>query len=96
MAGKRLDILTGIPLLEISDDAEALASKIVERQALSGRAAEDALHIAVATVHEVDYLLTWNCKHIANAELQKSVAKVCSETDFELPTICTPEELMGE
>jgi len=96
VAGKRLDILTGIPLLEISDDAEALAGKIVERQALSGRAAEDALHIAVATVHEVDYLLTWNCKHIANAELQKSVAKVCSETDFELPTICTPEELMGE
>jgi len=96
VAGRRLGFLEGVPLLEINDDAEGLAKRILERKALSGKAAEDALHIAVATVHRVDYLLTWNCKHIANALLQRAIRKVSSEMGLVLPIICTPEELIGE
>lgn len=61
----------------------------------SGEAAVDALQIAVATVHCMDYLLTGNCKHIANAEMQVAVAKICREAGYEPPIICTPEELLG-
>ena len=96
VAAKRLELLTGVPLAAINDDARELAKRIVERKALSGKAAEDALHISVATVHEMDYLLTWNCKHIANAGLQKPIGRICAEMNFSLPTICTPEELSGE
>ena len=55
----------------------------------------DALHIAVATVHEMDYLVTWNCRHIASAELRGEVARVCTQAGYDPPTICTPEEFMG-
>jgi hypothetical protein len=60
------------------------------------RALEDALHIALATVHGMDYLLTWNCKHIANAEIRNAVTAVCGAHGYEPPVICTPEELMGD
>ena len=56
---------------------------------------EDALHIALATVHGMDYLLTWNCRHIANAEMRKGVASVCMSLGYETPVVATPEELMG-
>jgi hypothetical protein len=59
------------------------------------KAAGDALHIAVATVYAYEYLLTWNCRHIANAEMQRGAHLVVRMRGFELPAICTPEELMG-
>jgi hypothetical protein len=62
---------------------------------IPARAAEDASHIAIAAVHGMDYLLTWNCKHIANAQMQKTVAGICRAAGYEPPIICTPEELMG-
>ena len=62
---------------------------------LPDRAFADALHIAVATVHEVDYLMTWNCVHIANAEILPRVGATCRHLGFELPFICTPDELLG-
>ena len=55
----------------------------------------NALHIAIATAHGMDYLLTWNCKHIANAEMQGGVAVICRASGYEPPVICTPEELLG-
>jgi len=58
--------------------------------------ADDALHIALATIYRIDYLLTWNCKHMANAEIQKKIAKIGLKEGYEIPTICTPYELMGE
>ena len=61
---------------------------------LPDKADVDALHVAVATVHGVDYLLTWNCKHIANATLRHQIETVCRDHGFEPPTICTPQELM--
>ncbi len=96
MAQKRLEQLQAIPLLEVNQEVENLARRLVVDGVLPKKAAVDALHIAVATVHGMDYLLTWNCKHIANAEMQNKVAAVCRESGFEPPVICTPEELLGE
>jgi hypothetical protein len=96
MAKKRLEELHFIPLLDVNQAAENLAQKLIVDGPLPTKAAVDALHIAVATVHGMDYLLTWNCKHIANAEMQGKVAAVCRESGFEPPVICTPEELSGE
>ena len=95
MSQKRLDALEGIPLLSINQEAVSLARAFVKKGPIPEKAAVDALHIALATTHGMDYLLTWNCKHIANAEMQTGVAKVSRESGFEPPVICTPEELFG-
>ena len=95
MAQKRLKILDEVPLLDANREAISLARTLVEKGPIPEKAAVDALHIAVATVHGMDYLLTWNCKHIANAEMQTSVGKICRESGYEPPIICTPEELLG-
>jgi predicted nucleic acid-binding protein len=96
IAQRRLDLLAEIPLLAIDDAALELAKRLLHRGMIPARAAEDASHIAIATIHGMDYLLTWNCKHIANAQMQKAVAEICRAAGYEPPTICTPEELMGE
>jgi hypothetical protein len=96
MAQRRLDLLVEIPLLATNETALDLARQLMRRGMIPARAAEDATHIAIATIHGMDYLLTWNCKHIANARMQKAVAEICRGAGYEPPTICTPEELMGE
>lgn len=96
MAQRRLGFLTEIPLLAIDESALQLATQLLQRGRIPARAAEDASHIAIAAVHGMDYLLTWNCKHIANAQMQKTVAEICRAAGYEPPTICTPEELMGD
>ncbi len=95
-AKKRLDALKKIALLELNEETLHLAGNLVQQGPIPERSKEDALHIAVATVHGMDYLLTWNCRHIANAEMRKGVASVCMSLGYEAPTISTPEELMGE
>jgi hypothetical protein len=57
---------------------------------------EDSVHIAVAAVHGIDYLLTWNCRHIANATMRQRIELECAEAGYQAPIICTPEELMEE
>lgn len=96
VAAKRTDRAAGLPLLAITDEVIALAEALVQRGPLPPQAATDAVHIAVAAVHAVDYLVTWNCKHIANAEMRHRVLAVCEECGHRLPVICTPAELMGE
>jgi len=91
----RLQKLAGMPVLLVTDEAEALAYDLSHGGPLPENALEDALHIALATVHGMHYLVTWNCRHIANAELQLAVASKCLERGYELPVICTPQELMG-
>jgi predicted nucleic acid-binding protein len=95
-ANKRLAVLADIPLLLINEQALDIAESLVGRGIIPSKAAEDALHIAVATVYSVDYLLTWNCRHIANPEIQRGVAAYLDEIGLFLPFICTPEELLGE
>lgn len=76
--------------------ASALASDGTRSLPLPATARVDALHIAIATVHGMDYLLTWNCRHIANAVMRKSLAAICEAAGYEIPVICTPLELIEE
>jgi predicted nucleic acid-binding protein len=93
-AQKRVGILETIPLLELNENAVSLARVLIEK-AIPKKAVEDALHIALAAIHGMDYLLTWNCKHIANAEREHAIIEICHRNNFVPPIICTPEELMG-
>ena len=93
-AQERLDILASAVLLETTADALALAKELVLAGALPAKAADDALHIAVATVHRIPFLLTWNCRHMANATMRPVIESVCAKNGFTAPIICTPEELM--
>ncbi len=95
VAKKRLAYLEDIPFLKLGTDAVDLAQIFLKKRVLPKKAGDDSLHIAIATVYGFDYLLTWNCKHIANAEIQKKIAKICGEEGYEMPTISTPLELMG-
>lgn len=92
----RLQALVGIPLLGMTPEAEFLGTELVKRTALPQRAAIDALHISLAAVHGMNYLLTWNCKHIANATMRAKIEEVCRATGVEPPIICTPMELLEE
>lgn len=95
-AQERAAFLEGIPRLGVTDAAGELAAELVARGAVPRKAAVDALHIAVAAVHGVDYLLTWNCRHIANATMRQAIERVCREAGYEPPLICTPEELIDD
>ena len=93
---KRLIAINDLAVLEITRDAETLAHSILKSRAIPPRAIRDAAHIAVAAVHAVDYLLTWNCKHLANAQILRRIESLCRRTGWQMPIICTPEELMGD
>jgi predicted nucleic acid-binding protein len=95
-AEKRLEIFRDLPALQITDEARQLAMELIEKTPLPKTARVDALHIATATVHGMDYLLTWNCRHIANAAMRKSLAAICEAAGYEIPVICTPLELIEE
>ena len=95
-AKRRLVRLQGIPKLSVTEEVISFAEKLVIVGALPPKAADDAMHIAIATVHNIDYLLTWNCRHIDNAEAKPLIRKVCENFGFAYPEICTPQELMGE
>ncbi len=95
MAQTRLEALEEIPLLSVTQQAVTLARSLVEQGPIPEKAEVDALDIAVAATNGMDYLLTWNCKHIANAEMQIGIGKLCRAAGFEPPVICTPEELLG-
>lgn len=95
-ARERVAFLEGIARLRITDAAGELAAHLIESGAVPRTAAEDALHIAVAAVQGVDYLLTWNCKHIANATMRQGIEGACRQAGYEPPIICTPEELMND
>jgi predicted nucleic acid-binding protein len=91
----RLLALKGFALLDISKDAEELADRFLKKHIIPQRKLIDALHIAVAAVHGCDYLVTWNCTHIANAEMRSAISFICDEHGYRSPSICTPQELMG-
>ena len=93
---KRLAIIGGLPTPAITDEANALTQSIMAAGILPPKVLRDAAHVAVAAVHAIDYLLTWNCKHLANAQIARRIAVVCEKLGRKMPIICTPEELMGE
>ncbi len=95
-AQRRLDIIEELPELAINHEARELASVLIENTPLPDKAKVDALHIATATVHGMDYLLTWNCRHIANATFRNIMDAICQSAGYEMPIICTPLELIAE
>ena len=95
-ARERSRVVQDVPLLDITPEVEELTSRILVSGAIPRKAATDAAHIALAAVHGMDFLLTWNCVHIANAVIAKAVAKICRQQGWDCPVICTPEELLGE
>jgi len=94
-ATKRTLALQNIHVLPLTPEVLKLSEAFMVQKVLSPKAEQDAVHIAVATIYELNYLLTWNCRHIANAEIQKGIAQVSHQLGYELPRICTPYELLG-
>ena len=95
-AQQRLSVIESLPLQEITEEAIALAKDLVRLGPLPEKAAVDALHIAIAVTNKVDYLLTWNCKHLANAALRSRIERVCRARGYDPVVICTPEELLED
>ena len=85
--------LREIPLLSINEAAISLAETFVNRGPLPQKANIDALHIATAVTNGVEYLLTWNCKHIANANMRNQIERLCRQQGYEPTIICTPDQL---
>lgn len=94
-AGKRLGLVKKIAILDVSDDVIELAAHLIAAKAIPKKAVQDAYHVAISAIHGMDYLLTWNCKHIANAEMRLRIQKTCADKGVRSPIICTPEELSG-
>ena len=94
-AARRLEALSGIPILPITEAAIVLSEILVQDGALPANALDDALQLALAAALGVDYLLTWNCRHLDNAETKPIMRSVCTMDGYTSPEICTPQELMG-
>jgi len=91
---RRMEILTAIPLLALNEEAVQLAETLINKKTIPEKAVEDALHIAVAAANGMDYLITWNFKHIANATMRGQIEYICRLSGYEPPIICSPQELM--
>ena len=94
-ARRRLAALEGLEVLAVTEEMIALAEMLIAQRLIPAKAIEDALHIAIATLHHVNFLLTWNCRHIANPLIQEGIAEYLEQQSLFLPIICTPEELLG-
>ncbi|MFW6124868.1 MAG: type II toxin-antitoxin system VapC family toxin [Pirellulales bacterium] len=95
-ASRRVAFLDKLPILQTTSDVESLAAAILWDGILPPKALRDAVHIALCAVHRVDVLLTWNCRHIANAAIVKQLGAVTTKLGYELPILCTPEELIED
>jgi len=93
-AASRLEMIAAIPVLTLSETAIIVADALVAGGAIPGAYRDDALHVALAAVHNMDFLLTWNCKHLANAFLRRKTMQIVERLGYTCPVICTPEELM--
>lgn len=93
-AANRLKVLESIAMLDVSESSEELASNIAHRLRLPRTAAIDAAHVAIAAVSGMSFMLTWNCKHLANAALADEIERTCAEAGYKSPRIVTPDLLM--
>jgi len=92
---RRLEAISGLEAVAIDEPAIELAEKLLENGLIPQKAAADAIHIAVAARHGMDYILTWNCRHLANAEIIRQVSHIVAREGYYVPIICTPRELFG-
>ena len=95
-AARRLAALEGIPVLAVGVEVSDLAERFLQMRFMPAKAAVDAVRFAAAVINGMDYLLTWNCTHIANAAVRSKIENTCRDIGLEPPIICTPEELMEE
>ncbi len=93
-ARRRLEFLGELPLLDISSEVSALAGELIRLGPIPPKAVVDAVHVAVSAVYGLDYLLTWNCSHLANAQMRNRINQVCVSSGYRAVVICTPGELM--
>jgi hypothetical protein len=93
---KRLEILQGLTLVKFSAEAQDLTRALMATGALPPRAQTDAAHLAIASVAAADYLVTWNCRHLANAQILRRLESEAGRLGWKLPSVCTPPELMGD
>jgi len=94
LASQRLNYLAELAVLDVTPAARALSRDFLSSTGIPAKAELDALHIAVAAVNGMDYLLTWNCTHIANGVTLPLVYRVCRKAGYEPPFVCTPLELL--
>jgi predicted nucleic acid-binding protein len=95
-AKQRLALLTGVPLIPLTHQVHSIAAELLRRSVLPPGAAVDALHVAAAAVGGVDYLLTLNCRHIANAHTLPRVYRTLEDLGLPRPLVCTPEEFFDD
>ena len=88
--------MEGIPILAFTPEARLLVTRFLDNGLIPDRSAEDASHVAIATVHGMDYLLTWNYRHIVNAEIMKRLVKIAEDAEYSLPVLCTPRIIDGK
>lgn len=93
-AQKRIDAVKNLPVLEINAEIQKLAEKYFATLDIPEKAKLDTAHLAVAVWHEIDYLLSWNCRHIVSGRTKKSLREINSTLHLKTPVLCTPEELM--
>jgi predicted nucleic acid-binding protein len=92
-AALRLEAIDGLLLLDQPKEVDILAARIAKAIQLPSKAGADAFHLALSAFHGIDYLLTWNCKHIANASLRKKIEEICWGEGYQPPVMCTPDSL---
>jgi len=95
-ARERVAVVEKLSLLGVTVEASALARQLVEAAAIPAKAAQDAMHLSVAVTNGVSYLVTWNCRHLANAVLRAKIEEACRAAGYEPVVICTPEELLED
>lgn len=95
-AGKRLQAVSGIPVLRIDDATEELARYLVVNGPIPKGHPNDALHISLAARNGMHYLLTWNFAHIHNAQMENEIRTIVEEHGYQCPVICSPDELIGD
>lgn len=95
-AVRRLEAIQGIAELRIDEEVRELADQLISKGGIPSGAEADALHVAVAAVHRIDYLFTWNFRHIDNAAKKPIIRSICVAAGYMCPEICTPMELLQE
>ncbi|CAN5514853.1 hypothetical protein BH11PLA2_BH11PLA2_09280 [soil metagenome] len=95
-AADRLAVLLPLPVLDLSNEIKTLARLLLQAKAFPVKATDDALHVAIATVWRIPFLLTWNMRHISNATMLPVIQRVCLEAGYVAPAICSPNALRGE
>ncbi len=93
-AAARLEILGALPLLSVRPEADTLATSLLAQLAIPPNADRDAVHVAIAATNGINYLLTWNCRHLANLQQRSIIEEVCRDLGYEPPLIGTPAELL--